>query len=143
MSTSAGPFATTAQWTHRRYTNGERDVRVLVATDERLDPRVSMLSPKIPLIGSGWVAERERSIGVGRMTSRSRLRYSGVESTPSEILRALLVLDRGPLRRPGHAFFVRLTTPMDRDHPERAEEVLKGFLPLLRDGLTKVSDSAS
>ena len=69
--------------------------------------------------------------------------YSGVESTPSEILRALLVLDRGPLRRPGHAFFVRLTTPMDRDHPERAEEVLKGFLPLLRDGLTKVSDSAS
>ena len=47
-------------------------------------------------------------------------------STPSarrrEIARALLSLDRGPVRRPGRALVVRLTTPADEHADARLRE---------------------
>ena len=66
--------------------------------------------------------------------------YLGVESLPEEAVRALLALDRSPLRRVEDALVVRVATPIDGGAGGElaAARRLDGFLPGFFDALARV-----
>lgn len=119
------------EFTYRRYERNGREVAVFVAANDRINRFHSLVSPKITLPGTGWKTLREDPVFLGsdhdpatRMLLASEegsvmsLHWSErIASAGEELLRSTLVLDRGPLRRPGRALVVRLHTPI----PDTAE----------------------
>jgi len=112
------------EWIHRKYVRGTDAVELLLIADRRLDPRRSLLSPKLPLIGPGWWVEAEvpgdAASGVRRHVIRGvtgrrlvETHYLQAGSPFQEALYALFALDRSPLRRPDRLVAVRISTPMD------------------------------
>jgi hypothetical protein len=81
--------------------------------------------------GSGYVIERREAVTLpsGRTADRLLVEgqerrvvyrwYQGVEPPLDEVGRALVSLDRGPLRRPGRALLVRLSTLADAGADDR------------------------
>jgi len=133
---------------HRRYQRGDETVSVFIAYDDRLDRSRSLLSPKHALPGAGWQVEECASIeltpgglraeSVWARSGPNRILsyywYEGTDSLALEILRASLATDQSPLRRPGGAWVVRLSTDAapTRKEEEAAESRLRGFAELLR-----------
>jgi exosortase len=136
--------------TFRSYRRGGEEIRLFVGLDSRLDPRVSFLSGKVVLPGTGWeVVERRPASDLpgpqaellwvrSRAGERLVLYWTeGVAGPGLETLRAFLSLDRGPLRRPGVAKMVRLSTPLRGGAGARAsaEGRLRSFAPIVRQAL--------
>ncbi len=69
--------------------------------------------------------------------------FEGFDSFGVELVRSVLGLDRSPLRRPGRALALRLSTPIGRGPGAEAaaEQRLREFTSLLRRGLQKVGIS--
>jgi exosortase len=137
---------TFSEWTHRRYVRDGVWVEVLIGTDRRLDPFVSPVSLKAAVPGPGSMIEARDRLVLPDGTVGERLivhskrgrdvvyRWSeGVRSPGREVGRALLSLDRGPQRRTGRAFVVRLTTQAD----SRADERLQQFAVRTREALAR------
>ena len=57
--------------------------------------------------------------------------YEGLDDTGEEILRALLALDRSPVRRPGRALVLRASTRLREGGLEGGEAKLREFLSLV------------
>jgi exosortase len=130
---------TFSEWVHRRYDRGSDSIDVLIGANARLDSRIDFGSLKVAVPGSGWqITDRgTKRLPTGRDVQRVLLRGPrgeelayvwtyGVASPLDEIVRSVLALDRGPLRRPGRAIVVRLATPASGDL-EDAESRLQGF----------------
>lgn len=140
-----------SEWVHRRYVKGDREVSLFLGSDDRLEPRASLLSAKAGLPGAGWEPEARRPVRLepdGLVAEASSVRarnsralvyhwYTGIEPFAVEALRAVLVLDRGPLRRPGRALVLRATTPLRSKGEDEAQRTLSEFLPLVREALAK------
>jgi EpsI family protein len=132
---------------YRRYQRGDETVSIFVGYDDRLDRSRSLLSPKNALPGAGWQVEERASIqltpgglraeSVSARSGPSRILshhwYEGTDRLVLEILRAWLATDQSPLRRPGGAWTVRLSTDAapTREEKEAAEARLRGFAELL------------
>jgi len=58
--------------------------------------------------------------------------YEDTEGIGTEVFRAFLALDQSPLRRPGGALMIRLTTP-NSSGKEVAGKRLRDFLAVVRD----------
>ncbi len=133
-----------------------KDVDLLVFGSPRIDRRQSMISRKHAYPGSGsqpideapmrTLAGRVGEGAVFRTPRGVRIVYLftfGIESTPVEVVRATLGLDRGFARREGRAWVIQLSTRIDGEGGgligamARIDEVL-GELeesPLIRRGL--------
>ena len=131
-----------SEWVHRRYGAENDGIYLLVLGNSRLDPRIDSLSVKTAIPGAGWKIEERRSIvfddgteGEEFLVSSRRGRRlvhhwrEGFEPTALEVGRALLNLDRSPLRRPGRSLILRLSTPVSRSEASRsgARERLESF----------------
>lgn len=129
---------------HRRYHQGDREVTLFVAVDDRLQRSVSMRSLKTALPGGGWaVAERSRvrleaapfevdALLLQGWDGRRALvyhRYDRVGGLAEETLRALLALERSPLRRPDRGRVIRVSTPVGSgpDATREAHDLLRDF----------------
>ncbi len=131
------------QWVHRRYFQNEGDpgVQVFIGADNRLEPRMSLISDKTAVPGPGYTLLEFSRVSLGseaREVDRLVFRqfrsdtivyhcYLNVESLPAELVRSALALDRGPFRRPGRAVFARVSMqmPTSRDDWPRAEQRLE------------------
>jgi exosortase len=116
------------EWMHRLYSWNDHHVEVFVGSDNRLEPRMSLISAKNAVPGPGHETVERETIRLGpngEDVERSVLKskrgtvisynwYVGVDSFPTELLRSSLALDRGPLRRPGRGIAVRVSTGMLR-----------------------------
>ena len=135
---------------HRRYQRGDETVSVFIGYDDRLERSRSLLSPKHALPGAGWHVEERAPIellpglhapSVSARSGRTRILschwYEGAGALPLEVLRAWLATDQSPLRRPGGAWVVRLSTDVapTREAREAAEARLGSFAELLRPNL--------
>ena len=102
-------------------------IDLFAAGDARLDPRLGLGSKKTLIPGAGGVVLEDAStprapfpgleVAIVRAPRASRLVYHwkvGLESLWVETARTVLGLDRSPLRRPGRAAFVRLSTVIER-----------------------------
>jgi exosortase/archaeosortase family protein len=131
---------------YRRYQRGDETVSVFIGSDDRLDRSRSLLSPKHALPGGGWHAEERapiellpglRALSVSARSGHTRILsycwYEGTGALPLEVLRAWLATDHSPLRRPGGAWVVRLSTEVAATHEAReaAEARLGSFAELL------------
>jgi len=146
-----------SEWVHRRYTKEGREVTLFLASNNRLEPRMSLISPKTTLPGAGWeLREREplelppEGLAAEVLVLQSRAGqslayywYEGVETFSREALRSVLVLDRGPLRRQERALVVRLSTPLGWGGREAAEKTLDEFLALAQPALANLRRPAS
>ena len=117
-----------AQSTHRRYfvNKGDQGAMVFVAANNRLEPRMSLISGKMAVPGPGYTLVEKTQIRLGMDGSevdRLHLRrfgrdtlvyhwYLGVDSFSAELLRSALGLDRGPHRRPGRSVSARVSLQM-------------------------------
>jgi len=140
---------------YRRYWRNGEIVKFYVATGQRdFRPR-SVLFSKARLPGSGWnTQERGRlRLDPGGIEAVWRLSVSGTSrflvlswhesggGLAGESLRSLLGLDLSPLRRPGEAMVVRLSTRMMGPGPAdraRAEARLLRFYSVLRPKLDAI-----
>ncbi len=137
---------------HRRYSRGGEWVDLFVGVADRGLRVASPFSPKTALPGAGWIVEergtatlepggREVGAQVIRAGARRRLVYhwyQGTRGLGNEVVRSLLALDASPLRRPGAALVVRLSTGLEgRDPASRgdAEGRLRRFFEALRERL--------
>jgi exosortase len=134
---------------HRRYARGAEQVEVFVGSEALERRHRSLFSPKIGVPGSGWIVEersRERIDGrivevkvVRKGTRRMLVHhwYAGARGLAYESLRALLGLDRSPLRREMIPVAVRLGTPVGREPTSRnaASARLTRFTGLLAPSL--------
>jgi exosortase len=135
-----GGFLGTVYYTQmlrRDYQLGSDEITIFAAEDDRQQPAASLISPKVAVGESGWepiarsrVAfdgwEAERLVLRGR-SGRNQLVYfwtNGALSTPAELARAALALDRGPGRRAEPMRAMRLAIAFDSGNPdgERAAE---------------------
>lgn len=112
------------EWMHRLYSWNDHHVEVFVGSDNRLEPRMSLISAKNAVPGPGYETVERETIRLGpngEDVQRSVLKskrgtvisynwYVGVDSFPTELLRSTFALDRGPSRRPGRAIAVRVST---------------------------------
>jgi len=141
-----------SEWVHRRYTKGEEEVTVFLGSDDRLDPRESVVSGKTRTLESGRTAmvseshEVDETLAFDASIMRSPRGHTlvyhwrdGKESTWREMLRALLVLDRGPLRPSGRILVVRLSTPIQDGRAEEAGKTLDAFLNANREAIEAIS----
>jgi exosortase/archaeosortase family protein len=145
------------EWVHRTYSRGDREVAVFLGSDNRLEPRMSLISRKTALPGPGHTLVSESEVELqpdGRIAHRLLLRaprglvlvyhwYEGVDSFAVELLRSTFVLDRGPLRRGGRAIAVRVSTRLPRKRSQWgvAESALIEVVGLLREELAKLAAS--
>ena len=120
---------------NREYVVEGVPVRVSVYSDERIDRRRSLLSPKNGFPGPGWTVEEEGRTelapGGGEIdykVLRSRQRnllvyswYEGVGSPQQEILRNAVGLDQSPFRRDQSVLALQISTPI-LDSREGLEE---------------------
>ncbi len=138
-----------SEWVHRRYVKGESQVELFLASDDRLDPRVSPVSAKTALPGPSWEVLQRAPVRldpdglVAESSVLGSLRrqalvyhwYDGVAPLRAEALRALLALDRSPLRRPGRAVVFRASTPLPPGAEAETRESLGQFLALVRNAV--------
>ncbi len=150
-----------SQWIKRAYTRQGREVTLFIASNDRLNPRSSLLSRKNAFLGRGWQKVETAGIDLLREPTDANQRaeisiqsmpfsgsnapamlvyswYEGIDSLPYELIRSALVLDRGPPRRPGRAIVVRVSTPIPADGVHAAEETLHEFLTLIGADLAKI-----
>jgi len=128
------PFGTVASAKQRAR------VEAFVGEDARQSRSNSLRSQKHLVKGRGWSVEEARpEVFAGGMAGErvvaisegrrmlSWIWYVGVESTWREALRELLALDQSPLRRPRHAYVVRISTEIGSTKVEegRAERRLR------------------
>ncbi len=132
-----------------RYDRGDAPmVELFVASDRRLDPILGIGSDKTLIPGRGGVPiPVDVDLGapsefldaeVIRLPGELRLVYHwkvGLGSHWQELYRGVLALDRSPLRRPGRAAVVRISTPIEQDGEGLAEAVarLQTFVHELHD----------
>lgn len=138
-----------SEWLHRRYSKdgGPRSVVVFIGTDNRLEPRVSLISPKTAVTGPGDVVVDRSELGDGSQRidrilihspQGSTLAYhwsSGVGSLVRESIRSALALDRGLFRRPGRSIVVRVSVRLPRDRsawPAAERDLGEVARPLIR-----------
>ncbi len=137
------------QWVHRRYTvnQGDLGAEVFLGADDRLEPRMSLISDKTAVPGPGYTLLERTRIRLepdGREVDRLLFRqfssdtlvyhwYLAVDSLPTELLRSALALDRGPLRRPGRSVTARVSMqlPNSRAHRLLAEQQLSHLARLV------------
>ncbi len=130
-----------SRWLHRRYVReeGSEPVDVQILEDDRRHRFHDILSEKTAVIGTGWEIRRREAHRFGeggyrrdvelleqRSATGSALALHwrrGFDPTWLEIARSALVLDRGPWRRRGRSFAIRVATPYD-DTPEGREKAL-------------------
>lgn len=148
----------------RLYSSEAGEIDLFMGADDRLDRYTSLRSQKTLVFQEGgYVAETlsvggvggsdggmlprafadefERVIVQGWQDRWLVVHWSvGVESLPHEAVRALLALDRSPLRRTEDALVVRIATPIDpgSDGLLRAANRLDDFLPGFFAALTRV-----
>jgi exosortase len=143
-----------SEWVNRRYRKGDGEVFLFMASDDRLEPRVSLLSPKNELLGGGWqiahsaeIAQLGLARGVSASVQVTRAHpasflvfywYEDVASLPSEALRSALVLDRGSLRRPQRAVVLRASTQITAAGLGEALRTLDEFLALSEEPLARI-----
>jgi exosortase len=150
-----------SQWIRRSYTHQGREVTLFVASNDRLNPRSSLLSRRNALLGRGWQKHEDTGISLLRDPTDANRRaeisiqstpfpdssapamlvyswYEGIGSLPQELIRSALALDRGPLRRPGRAIVVRVSTPIPAAGVHAAEETLDEFLVLINADLARI-----
>lgn len=121
-----------SEWVHRRYGAENDGVYLLVLGNSRLDPRIDSLSVKTAIPAAGWKIEERRSIVFDDGTEGEELLVSsrrgrrlvhhwreGFEAPVFEVGRALLNLDRSPLRRPGRSLVLRVSTNVGRGEGSR------------------------
>jgi exosortase len=135
------------EWMHRRYEHGDERVEAFVGADRRLRRRVSLISEKTSLPGSGWTVVQRRLVELEpdgliveelELLSRAerRLVYHWREGTAPvfvETLRSTLGLDQSPMRRPGRALVFRVSTPLvDESSRAGAQQILGEFSQKLR-----------
>jgi exosortase len=120
------------EWMHRLYSWNRHEVEVFVGSDNRLEPRMSLISEKNGVPGPGYDTIERKVIRLGpkgeevhRRVLRSKRGtvltyewYVGVASFRTELLRSTFALDRGPWRRTGRGIVVRVSTPMPRQQSE-------------------------
>ena len=125
-----------SEWVHRLYSRDGREVEVFVAADRRLDPRMSLVSPKNARPGPGFEVaghSTRRIASVDREVERWLFSgprgpvlalqwYEGVGSFPAELVRSALALDRGPWRRSGRAMAVRVSAKLSPDPADLPEQ---------------------
>lgn len=108
-------------YVRRRYRNGDDTVDVLLLEERRLDPRRSLISPKLAVPQSGWGiaselgdARTSRAVIAERVGERRlvELSYLGADSVGREALFSLLGLDRSYLRRGERLAALQLSTPI-------------------------------
>jgi EpsI family protein len=143
---------------YRRYRRGDETVDVFVAYDDRLVRGRSLLSPKHAVPGSGWYVEHRKplelepgGLPVEAVSARSGPKristlhwYVGTGPLPQEVVRAFLATDQSPLRRPGGAWVVRLSTPVASAGDEASAEArLRGLADRLGLGRLYSSGEAS
>lgn len=116
------------EWMHRLYTKDQHKVEVFVGSDNRMEPRMSLISGKNTLPGPGFKLHNLETIRLGAEGFEVERRvledkrgpvvayhwYVGVDGFGTELLRSSLALDRGPWRRPGRALTARVSTRMPR-----------------------------
>ena len=141
-----------SQWIHRRYEMGEEAVDLFLASDDRRDPRVSLISRKLRHPGPGYELVEARAFEFDGLpatalvlqspTARvlSLLVFLDVDGLGRESVRSLFSLDRGPWRRPGRAIVFRLTTeiPTRENGTEFARERLLRFYEIARPHLQAI-----
>ncbi len=117
-----------------RYSRGDQQVEVFLASDDRLRRSESFLSPKNALPGRGWQVldtwklhlepgGQPMVATLAQSGSRELLTYHGyrnVEGVAIETLRSLLALDRSPFRRGREGRVVRMATPLPQGAEGRA-----------------------
>ncbi|HEY5657831.1 MAG TPA: EpsI family protein, partial [Myxococcota bacterium] len=137
---------------HRRYVRNAEQVELFVGTWDHDRRFQSAFSPKTALPGSGWLVEGQSTIRLGGREVEARVLrkdarrllavhwYEEASGLGVETLRALLALDRGPLRRPYTPVVVRLATPFSGAPEElRAVEArLADFAAALEPGVKKL-----
>ena len=132
-----------------RYDRGDQpSVDLFVASDRRLDPMLGIGSEKTRIPGPGGVPiPVDLDLGapsefldaeVIRLPGELLLVYHwkvGLESHWQELYRGVLGLDRSPLRRPGRAAVVRISTPIAPDREGFGEAIarLQAFVHDLQD----------
>jgi hypothetical protein len=143
--------------TYRRYRRGREVVDLLLGADRRLSGRTGVLSPKTAVLGPGWEiiersgaelgeSGREVESFLERFGRDEQLVYRwhyGVGSTLTETVRAVLAMDRSPLRRPARAVVVRLSTPMEPGADDRAaaEARLRDFAAIVERALLEILET--
>jgi hypothetical protein len=117
------------EWVHRRYRHADIEAQVFIGADNRLEPRLSSISPKNEIPGIGYTLHDRTTVDIlpgGPRGKRAILRragqtvatftwYQSVGPIGSEVLRSALSLDRGPLRRPDRALVIRVVMPLPDD----------------------------
>ncbi len=142
------------EWVHRSYSRDDSVAEVFLGSNNRMEPRMSLISPKTEIPGPGYTLLEKSRIELepdGWPASRLVMDrhkpvlvyhwYQGVDSFPWELFRSALALDRGPFRRPGRSVVVRVSTPLPRLRSERgkAESELLEFVGLLRAALARIA----
>jgi EpsI family protein len=136
----------------RRYQRQGEAVDLFIGLGDRDQRPRSPFSPKTALPGSGWIVEEtgtarlepgELEVDARLVRSRASRRlifhwYAGTDGLGNETLRTLLAIDSSPLRRPGEAVVVRVSTEVAGPGPaerREAEQRLRQFYRLLSDQL--------
>ena len=145
------------QWIHRRYERGADSVHLFLASDDRRDPRTSLVSQKLRRPGPGYKLELAEPLEFGGLpatalvlrspTARvlSVLAFLDVDGLGRESFRSMLSLDRGPWRRPGRALVLRLTTEIrlvGETGIEHARQRLLDFYQAARPQLAEIGVEA-
>ncbi len=118
------------EWVHRSYAKKDARVEIFLGANDRLDPRVSLISEKTVLLERARMIMNEhdadlRGLGVSArilvLTTAQGPKLVhfielNVESIPREIARAALSLDRGDGRRPERALVIRASVDLSQDH---------------------------
>ncbi|MBW2386225.1 MAG: hypothetical protein JRG92_21570 [Deltaproteobacteria bacterium] len=129
---------------------------LFVGIDEHMQRNFSLISDKTQSLDAGWVVlsrrevvlepDRQRAelMVVGSMRDRRLVLhwYEGVAAIGQEVIRSLLALDRGPLRRDRRSTVVRISTRVgeDADLPQ-AEDLIFGFLPSIREAIGALEEN--
>jgi exosortase len=141
-----------SEWVHRRYETGAEPVELLLGSDHRTHEYSNFLSDKTAVPARGWkivergavrIGDRDMERFVFESSGEQQLAYrwiTGVGPWWAEALRAVLALDRGPLRRPGRAMVFRISTRFGPGQRSAAEDRLQTFLSLADPSLTKLTE---
>jgi exosortase len=144
--------------TRRRYRapEGEGSFELFVGIDEHMQRNFSLISDKTQSLDAGWVVlsrrevvlepDRQRAelMVVGSMRDRRLVLhwYEGVAAIGQEVIRSLLALDRGPLRRDRRSTVVRISTRIEEDADlSQAEDLIFGFLPSIREAIGALEEN--
>ena len=131
---------------HRRYERGDESVEIFVGMDDRLQRDGSLLSPKHAYPGSGWepgeirlrdlpYAPDTREALVSSLSHEALLWrwYEGDHDFTRETLRQIFAIDNSMLRRGDDLYVFRVSTPVEANGREAAEQRLAEWAQRLHD----------